>query len=131
MIVVDTSGLFAILNGEPEAVDLLAAAVQAESVFLSAVSQVELQILTLRRLGPDGLRRLTAVIADLRVGIVPFDRTQADVALPCAMRFGRGSGHPAKLNLGDCSSYALDAPLLFKGDDFIHTDVRSALASPP
>jgi ribonuclease VapC len=46
-------------------------------------------------------------------------------------RFGRGSGHPARLNYGDCFSYALarvlDAPLLFKGDDFVHTDIRSAL----
>ncbi|WP_279482682.1 type II toxin-antitoxin system VapC family toxin [Aureimonas sp. SK2] len=135
MIVVDTSALFAILDGEPEAADLLGAAVQAERVFLSAASHVELQILTLRRLGPEGLKRLAAILTNLRVGVVPFDRTQADIALLCAERFGRGSGHAAKLNLGDCFSYALarslDAPLLFKGDDFVHTDVRSALPSPP
>ena len=46
-------------------------------------------------------------------------------------RYGRGTGHPARLNMGDCFAYALaktrNLPLLFKGDDFIHTDIEPAL----
>jgi ribonuclease VapC len=62
----------------------------------------------------------------------PFDAQQSERAFAAYRRFGNGSGHPARLNLGDCAAYALatslDLPLLFKGDDFSHTDVRSALA---
>ena len=61
-----------------------------------------------------------------------FDLEQASLAFAAYRRFGKGSGHKARLNLGDCAAYALarslDLPLLFKGDDFTHTDVRSALA---
>ena len=61
-----------------------------------------------------------------------FDLDQAARRLRAYRRFGKGSGHKAQLNLGDCASYALAMrsmlPLLFKGDDFTHTDVRSALA---
>lgn len=64
---------------------------------------------------------------------MPIDRAVADIAADAADRYGRGSGHPARLNSGDCLSYAvakhLDAPLLFKGDDFGQTDIRSAVAA--
>ena len=56
---------------------------------------------------------------------------EAKVGAEAFRKFGKGSGHPAKLNFGDCFAYALakqlDAPLLYKGDDFAQTDVRSAL----
>ena len=62
----------------------------------------------------------------------PVDEVVAEIAANAAERYGRGSGHLARLNFGDCLSYAvakhLDAPLLFKGDDFLHTDIESALA---
>lgn len=65
-----------------------------------------------------------------RVRIVAFDDTQAEEASAAYSRFGKGR-HPARLNLCDCAAYALakslDAPLLYKGDDFARTDIRSAL----
>jgi len=67
----------------------------------------------------------------LNVRIHPLTEKQARLGLEARIRFGRGSGSPARLNLGDCYAYALakdlDAPLLFIGDDFTHTDIRSAL----
>ena len=63
--------------------------------------------------------------------MVPIDQDQAYMARQARRTYGRGSGHPAKLNLGDCFAYALakhlGKKLLFKGDDFRHTDVRAAL----
>jgi ribonuclease VapC len=63
--------------------------------------------------------------------VLAFDANRATMAFDAYLRFGRGSGHPAQLNLGDCAAYALaqslNLPLLFKGNDFIHTDVNSAL----
>jgi ribonuclease VapC len=65
------------------------------------------------------------------IQIVPFDEEQARVAAQAYRDYGRGSGHPAGLNLGDTYSYALahvtGEPLLFVGDDFVHTDIRPVL----
>lgn len=66
----------------------------------------------------------------LELEVLPVEREQAELARDAYRRYGRGSGHPARLNFGDCFSYAvarhLDAPLLFKGEDFALTDVQSA-----
>lgn len=63
--------------------------------------------------------------------IIPIDERQAVLARKAWSRYGKMTNHPAKLNFGDCFAYALakalDEPLLFKGNDFIHTDVRSAI----
>ncbi|KQT43148.1 hypothetical protein ASG43_16735 [Aureimonas sp. Leaf454] len=130
MIVADTSALFAILDGEDDAERLAETAIRTGPVLLSAASLLELQILTLHRRGTEGLARLDGILAGLAVAIVPFDSDQAALALRCAERFGKGRGHPAQLNFGDCFSYALavarDLPLLYKGNDFTHTDIRSA-----
>lgn len=65
------------------------------------------------------------------IRIEPLTESQAEIARSAYRRFGKGSGHPAKLNFGDCSPYALakdlGEPLLFQGDAFPHTDVESAL----
>jgi len=65
------------------------------------------------------------------VRAVAFDEALFEAARAAFERFGRGSGHPAKLNYGDCMAYAIakvhDVPLLYKGDDFAHTDIRAAL----
>lgn len=69
-----------------------------------------------------------AILIQVDAGVIPVDGGQARVAGDAYLRYGRGSGSRARLNYGDCFSYALavsrDEPLLFKGDDFIHTDVR-------
>ena len=76
---------------------------------------------------------VTELIADLNVHPISFTSEQVAAAREAYLVFGRGSGHPARLNMGDCFSYALaktrDLPLLFKGDDFIHTDIRPALVA--
>ncbi|OQM76196.1 toxin [Pseudaminobacter manganicus] len=129
-MVVDTSAIFAFLAAEPEA-EMLARRMQADPVFVSAPTWVESGIVVGNRLGLDGTRRLHALAAGLQFEIVAFDRQLAEVAVSAHARFGRGTGHRANLNLGDCFSYALartrNLPLLFKGDDFIHTDIVPAL----
>ena len=76
--------------------------------------------------------RFDAIIRTISPEVVPFTPEQAQIARQAYRDFGRGSGHPANLNYGDCFSYALASerrePLLYVGDDFSHTDIRSALA---
>lgn len=130
MIAVDTSAIFAFLAGEPEAEDV-ARRMYGEPVLVCAPTWAETGIVVSNRLGLDGLDRLQQLASALQFDIVAFDRDLADAAVNAHRRFGRGSGHPANLNFGDCFAYALaktrNLPLLFKGDDFIHTDIQPAL----
>lgn len=79
--------------------------------------------------------RLDDLCADADIEIVPVDEAQARIARRAYRDFGKGSGHPARLNFGECFVYALaktlDEPLLYKGIDFGKTDVRSALPLGP
>jgi ribonuclease VapC len=81
--------------------------------------------------GRDWHGPLDAFLEAAGTTIVPFDEDQARVARAAYARYGKGSGSPARLNFGDCFSYALakttGLPLLFKGDYFTHTDVTPAL----
>ena len=81
----------------------------------------------------NGYEQLDGLIADTSFEIVAFNPSHLNFAKSAYLKYGRGSGHPAKLNIGDCFSYALakhkNAPLLFKGDDFVHTDIELALVS--
>lgn len=130
---IDTSALAAIVLGEADASAIGRCASTAIEVRLSTAIAVEAFIVLRSRLGQAGVDRLEALISALSIGLEPVDAAQMRVAIDAYGRYGRGSGHPAQLNYGDCFSYALartlDAPLLFKGDDFRHTDVRSALDS--
>ncbi|WP_163542465.1 type II toxin-antitoxin system VapC family toxin [Occultella kanbiaonis] len=129
-MIVDTSALIAILVGEPAARTFARALAESE-VKISAATLVEARAVVTSKLGPTHLRQLDALLRETQVLVVPFDEQQAAVAGDAYRDFGRGSGHPARLNLGDCFSYALAAttgePLLFKGRDFNHTDLRSAV----
>jgi ribonuclease VapC len=75
--------------------------------------------------------KLDAFILDAEIAIEPVTVEQARIARQAYRDYGRGSGHAANLNFGDCFSYALARakrqPILFKGDDFGHTDLRSAV----
>lgn len=130
-MIVDTSALVAILAGEPEAPAFARALAGARRPRISAATLVEARIVIESRLGPVQRRRLDALLREADVEVVPFDEHQAAVAADAYRDYGRGRGHPARLNLGDCYSYALAAvtnePLLFKGDDFAHTDLRTAI----
>ena len=79
-----------------------------------------------------GRQTLETFLTAAGIEIVPVDASMIQHAVDARYFYGRGSGHKAKLNFGDCFSYALakarNLPLLYKGDDFIHTDIRSALA---
>ncbi|MBB3997845.1 type II toxin-antitoxin system VapC family toxin [Aureimonas pseudogalii] len=131
MIVVDASALVAIIAGEPDANTFAAALSERDEIYLSTATAVETFIVVGSRWGGEGRARLEQILTTAGIRLQPVDERLMRMAIEGFDRFGRGSGHPARLNYGDCFSYALarvlDAPLLFKGDDFIHTDVRSAL----
>lgn len=127
MIVVDTSALIAILFREPEHQQFLTLLDGVERRLLSAVTYYEAGIVMRGRAGAGGLDDLNDLIQALSAEIVPFDHVQAAAALAAYARYGKGIDPKARLNLGDCASYALakglNAPLLFKGTDFAATDI--------
>ena len=131
MIVVDTSALVAILLLEPDASRYAAAVQAADVVKISAITLLEAGIVMHRKQGPGGVDDLRDLLSSASVEIAPFDGDMARIGTDAFARFGRGSGSPAKLNFGDCASYALakslSVPLLFKGADFVHTDIVSAV----
>ena len=133
MIAVDTSAMIAILGAEPDARAFVESAGSEEAVFMSAGTAIELNIVARAKWGEDRTQRLEALLFELVVTIVSVDEVQVRLACEGYRRFGRSSGNRAKLNYGDCFSDALarslDAPLLYRGDDLVHTDVRSALES--
>lgn len=128
-MVIDSSAVLAILQDEPERRSFNALIVAARSCSLSAATLVELSIVVQARFGAEGQSDLDLLLRTAQVEIVSFTREHSDLARTAFTRYGKGR-HRAGLNLGDCFSYALarflDEPLLFKGDDFVHTDLRSA-----
>lgn len=133
MIAVDTSAIIAIMQSEPEAAAFTRQMEQAATTYMSAVSlQQALMVLTSRR-GDLVWPLLDSIIRGLEVEIVAHDERLARIAADAFLRFGKGR-HPARLNCGDCASYALakslNIPLLFKGTDFAQTDIVPALATP-
>jgi ribonuclease VapC len=133
VIAVDTSAIIAILFGEPE-VEAFERRMSVEPVCLSAVSLQEASMVMVGRLRDESAwRRLDEFVRDIPLEIVPFDRELAEIGRLAFVRFGKGR-HPARLNCGDCASYALakkrNLPLLFKGGDFARTDIVPALATP-
>ena len=136
-MIVDTSALVAILKGEPDAARYTAAMEAAPVRRLSAASYLELAIVVDRYDQPVLTRRFDDMLTDASVIIEPVTEAQARIARQAYRDFGKASGHPARLNFGDCFSYALakapGEPLLFKGEDFRRTDIASALStsSPP
>jgi ribonuclease VapC len=129
-VIVDTSAIVAIINGEPEAAAFVAALTGATAVRMSAASYVEAGAVIDSRGDPVLSRQFDDLMTAAAIGIAPVDREQALVARTAYRDFGRGSGHPARLNYGDCFSYALarvtGEPLLFKGADFGQTDLVAA-----
>jgi ribonuclease VapC len=128
-MVIDTSAVIAILNDEPERRAFNEAIEKSNVCMMSAATFVEVSMVIENKRGPDGLRDFDTLIATARIVIVPVDERQARVARDAFRRYGKGR-HPAALNYGDCFTYALAdvkrSPVLFKGGDFLQTDVRSA-----
>lgn len=131
-MIVDTSAVVAILNTEDDWHLYDRALRTATQAQMSSATYVELGVVIDSRGNPATSRMLDRVLQRWAVQVTALTPAQAVIARHAYRDFGRGSGHPARLNLGDCFSYALAAdtglPLLFKGDDFTHTDVTSALA---
>ena len=130
-MIIDTSALLAILRDEPEAASYAEAIQRANSRRLSAVSFVETAAVVDGGRDPVASRGFDDLLQAAQIAIDPVTEAQARVARDAYRDFGRGSGHPARLNFGDCFAYALAKitgdPLLFKGKDFVHTDVDQAL----
>ena len=129
-MIVDTSALVAVLKQEPGWEALWRKLEDDPMPLVSAATLVELYVVVDAQTTAENRRRLDSILKELGIVIQPFDRAQADVARAAYRDFGKGSGHPAHLNLGDCFSYALASvsrqPLLFVGDDFGHTDLVAA-----
>ncbi len=130
-MIVDTSALIAILRDEPEAASYAKAIAGATVRRISAANYVETAAVIDSSHDPIASRRLDDLLREAAFVIEPVTETQARIAREAYRDFGRGSGHAAGLNFGDCFAYALakvmDEPLLFKGDDFTCTDIASAL----
>ena len=129
-MILDTSAVVAILLREPDAQELAEAIETADQVRASAGTYVELGAVIDGKRNAALSRRLDEFLAEAAVVIEPVTPEQARIAREAYRDFGRGSGHPAQLNFGDCFAYALAKdkaePLLFKGDDFRRTDARRA-----
>ncbi|CAN5922871.1 type II toxin-antitoxin system VapC family toxin [soil metagenome] len=130
MIVIDSSALVAILRDEPEQRTFVDAIVDHGEPCLSAATYVEASMVMELRLGDRGGREIDSLIEDIGIATMPFDEDQAKIAREAFRRYGKGR-HRAALNFGDCLAYALakslEAPLLFKGNDFALTDIKRAL----
>jgi len=129
-MIVDTPALVAILRDEPEA-EACARAIESSVIRrVSAANFVEAALIIDASRDPVASRRFDELIKEAQIIIEPVTEAQARIARDAYRDFGKGSGHPARLNFGDCFAYALakvmSEALLFKGDDFAHTDIKSA-----
>ena len=129
-MIVDSSAIIAILRGEKEARNCALAMEQAETLRISAANFLETAIVIDGSRDPIASRRFDDFVKEAGLIIEGVSERQARIAREAYRDFGKGSGHPAHLNFGDCFAYALaktsGEPLLFVGDDFLHTDVTVA-----
>jgi ribonuclease VapC len=125
-MVIDSSALVAILSQEEEAIIFADLIGNSAYRLVSTLSFIETSIVINQRYGAAGLTQLDGLMTNNLMALVPLTAEQAEVARQAYVNYGKGR-HPAKLNLGDCCSYALakvsGLPLLFKGDDFSKTDI--------
>ena len=130
MIGLDSSALVAIVNREPEREAFLRIIEASNGCAISALTVLETRMVVLGRFGQPGLTDLSVLFDEIGPDIVPFDADHCDAAFRAFQQYGKGMGTAAKLNMGDCASYALaktlGVPLLFKGNDFTATDITPA-----
>ncbi len=141
----DASAIVAIINKEQKSHQLLLAlSNQSKSRYCSPMAKYE-AVVSLARIKHKTTHNhaekieqaaitVTKFIENFEIVLVATEPNHTEVAFAAYAKFGRGSGHSAKLNMGDCFAYAmaksLKVPLLFIGNDFIHTDIESALSDP-
>jgi ribonuclease VapC len=130
-MILDASALIVILRDEPQARAFATAIAGAEHRRISAANYLEAAIVIDGSRNPIASRRFDDLLREAEIVIEPVTEEQAKVAREAYRDFGRGSGHPAKLNFGDCFAYALaktsGEPLLFQGDDFVHTGIARSV----
>ena len=130
-MIIDTSAIIAILRNEPAAVPCAQAIADAPERRMSAVNYVESAVVIDASRNPIATRRFDDFLKAASIAIEAVTEVQARIAREAYRDFGKGSGHPARLNFGDCFAYALakdrGEPLLFIGDDFGQTDVASSM----
>jgi ribonuclease VapC len=130
-MIIDASALIAILRDEPEARTFAKAIAGTNIRRVSAVNYVEAAAVIDASRNPVASRRLDDLFREAELIIETVTEAQARIAREAYRDFGKGTGHPAGLNFGDCFAYALaketGEPILFKGDDFTRTDLSSAL----
>ena len=132
-MIIDTSAIIAVANREPEA-QAVGARIETEVAqdrLMSSATWLELMIVLDRGGNPERVGLVEQLLEQWSIGIVAVTAEHARIAREAYRHFGRGGGSGAKLNFGDCFSYALSRarrePLLFVGNDFVHTDIQSAL----
>ena len=130
MIVIDTSAVLAVVLKEAEGSAFLTAMLAGNDCLLGAANLLETRMVLHAR-DPANIPDMDLLLKRLRVRIEPVTESQSDLAFAAFRKFGKGMRHPAGLNFGDCFAYALakdlGCPLLFKGNDFIHTDITPAI----
>ena len=133
MIFVDASAIVAILTREPDGKSLADLLEAASAPITSAIAVFEATLAVRRKRSAsveDTEADVREFLARARVEVIPITAKEAETALAAFSRYGKGRGHPAQLNMGDCFAYAVAKnhrrALLFKGDDFHKTDIRSA-----
>jgi ribonuclease VapC len=126
--VIDTSAILAWLKHEQERERITAALKSHSACHVSAVSLLEAHIVVRAREHPAMVGKLHRFLDEIGAVVMPFDEHQARLADSAFLRYGKGQGHPARLNFGDCAVYALaralGEPLLFVGNDFSQTDIE-------
>lgn len=133
-MIVDTSALVAIIRSEPEASRFATVLSTSEHNQLSAANYLETGIVVDSSRDPVASRRLDELLRVAGISVVAVTPEHAEVARAAYRDYGKGSGHPAGLNFGDCFAYALAAtsgePLLYKGQDFAQTDIAPVVPPP-
>ncbi len=130
-MIIDSSALLAILRAESEATACAQAIESATTRRISAATFLESAIVIDSSRDPVASRRFDDLVREAELEVEPVTEKQARIAREAYRDFGKGSGHPARLNFGDCFAYALarasGEPLLFIGEDFSRTDVTPAI----
>jgi ribonuclease VapC len=131
MIVLDSSALLAVIFREPERELFEEIIASADRCLISAVNAHETATVLRVRYGREAVNQFWSRLAETDIEIYPFDEEQARAAVAAFDLYGKGINSTTRLNLSDCAAYALakllNAPLLFKGNDFVETDVRRSV----
>lgn len=130
-MIIDTSALIALMQREPGYQQIAQTIATNPVRRISAGTFIELWVVVYRSRSPDLLQAVDGYLNEIDLIVEPVTASQASIAQRAYQTYGRGMGHPARLNFGDCFAYALaierGEPLLFVGEDFRQTDVTPAL----